>query len=194
MKSVFSFVWLSLALFSCSDNDAKTGTTASTNEQDSIKSFFPVTAYIQGQIFGLKQKGINPIKYITINERTDSSWLKLEELDSAVREFTTPVIDSANMAGFFAEKSFMDQSINAVTLTYEPISALPDSMKLTRWDVYIDPKTQQVKRIYLVKEIDKNRSLQLTWVNNQWCKITTIVTDAAGHAKVEKEEKYFWGF
>jgi hypothetical protein len=46
----------------------------------------------------------------------------------------------------------------------------------------------------MVKEIDKSKTLQLTWVNGQWCKITSIITDANGVMKVEKEEKLVWDF
>jgi hypothetical protein len=67
-------------------------------------------------------------------------------------------------------------------------------MNLIRWDVYIDPKTNKVKRIFMVKEVDKTKSLQLTWVSNQWCKIVSIVTDGNGVSKIEKEEKFILDF
>lgn len=193
MKFLFPFLIVSTLLWSC-NNRANDPAGATGPEQDSVQAFFPVTAYLQGEVFNLKRSGINPIRYITQDNKTDSSWLKLEELDSVVHEFLTPVIDSVNMAGLFSEKSFFDQSINSVTLTYEPIATLPDSITLTHWDVYINPKTQKVKRVYMVKEIDKNKTLQLTWVNDQWFKLTSVVTDSKGNAKVEKEEKYFWDF
>ena len=53
--------------------------------------------------------------------------------------------------------------------------------------------TSKVKRIYLIKKTSDNKTLQLTWQSNQWCKITTIVNDAAG-SKVEKEEKITWDY
>ena len=112
----------------------------------------------------------------------------------SVQEFLQPEIDSANLISLFTEKSFMDQSLNAVTFTYDPVGILPDSMKLKHWDVYIDPKTSKVKRIYMVKQIDKTKTLQLTWINGQWCKITTISTDEKGIMSVEKEEKLIWDF
>ena len=46
----------------------------------------------------------------------------------------------------------------------------------------------------MVKEISKTKTLQLTWVNNQWCKIVHIITDEKGNSTVEKEEKLFWDF
>mgnify|MGYP003454644399 FL=1 len=88
----------------------------------------------------------------------------------------------------------MDQSIDAITLTYEPISILPDSFKLSRWDIYIDPKSNKVKRVYMVKEVAPTRTLQLTWVSNQRCKIVSIITDDKGESKIEKEEKFILDF
>ncbi len=163
-------------------------------QKDSVHNFFPVTGYIKGEIYNIKKSGINPMKYVTINDHTDSSWMKIEELDAAVQEFLTPEIDSINLGNLFSEKSFLDRSINAVTLTYDPINTLPDSMQLRHWDVYINPTTNKIKRIYMVKEIDKNKTLQLTWVNDQWCKITSIVTDEKGILKIEREDKIFWDF
>lgn len=159
------------------------------------QNFFPVTAFFKGELYNIKADGINPIKYTTINNHTDSVWLKIEELESAVQEFLHPEIDTANLVTLFTERSFLDQSINAYTFTYDAtMPPLPDSMQLQHWDVYIDPATNTVKRVYMVKEISKNKTLQLTWVSKQWCKITTIITDNKGVSKIEKEEKIFWDF
>jgi hypothetical protein len=193
MKIIISILVSSFFLFSCTDSGKPAGHSA---EKDTTEKqhFFPVTAYLKGEVFNIKKAGVNPLKYTTVNEHTDSVWLKIEELDAAVQEFLRPVIDSVNLITLFTEKSFMDQSINAVTLTYDPTGILPDSMKLKHWDVYIDPKSGNVKRIYMIKETDKEKTLQLTWVSNQWCKITHIVTDDKGIMKIEKEEKLIWDF
>lgn len=193
MKIIISLLAYSFFLYSCNDSGKSAGELTGTDTTEKQK-FFPVTAYLKGEIFNLKKSGINPLKYTTVNDRTDSVWLKIEELDAALQEFLQPEIDSANLITLFTEKSFLDQSINAVTLTYEPVVILPDSMKLKRWDIYIDPKSNKVKRIYMVKEIDKTKTLQLTWLSNQWCKIITIVTDEKGVSKIEKEEKFILDF
>jgi len=193
MKFSFIPIIISFIILSC-NNAAKPADDPFVFQKDSVHNFFPVTAYIKGEIFNIKQNGINPIKYVTINEHTDSSWVKTEELDAAVQEFLKSEIDSTNLNTLFSEKSFLDRSLNAVTLTYDPIGLLPDSMHLRHWDVYINPTTNKIKRIYLVKEMDKNKTLQLTWVNGQWCKITTLITDEKGNSKIEREEKLFWDF
>ncbi len=193
MKIIFSILLSSFFLFSCTDSGKPTGHSTEKDTTEKQK-FFPVTAYLKGEIFNIKKSGVNPLKYTTVNEHTDSVWLKTEDLDAAVQEFLNPVIDSVNLITLFTEKSFMDQSIDAVTLTYDATGILPDSMKLKHWDVYIYPQSGNVKRIYMVKEIDKAKTLQLTWVSNKWCKVTSIVTDDKGLTKIEKEEKLIWDF
>jgi hypothetical protein len=187
----YFFIAVILFLNACNNSEEKT--TASNNPITEEKpSFFPVTSYLKGQIHEIKEKGITPIKYITINNHTDSVFVTFAELDEVLKEFLHPEIDSANLIPFFTESKFLDQSINAFTFTYEPKPQAPDSIPLTHWDVYIEPEISKVKRIYLVKRAGQNKTLQLTWQSNQWCKTTTIITNPDGSATVEKEEKLLW--
>lgn len=66
--------------------------------------------------------------HVTSNNRTDSTWLKLEDIEKAVHAFLEPVIDSTNLTSLFDEKDFLDQTIAAYTFTYEPKASLPDNM------------------------------------------------------------------
>jgi hypothetical protein len=197
MKILFPVISMAVIVLSCnssSDTASEAPVINPTKDTAAKQGFFPVTSFLQGEIYILKADGINPKKYTTINDRTDSAWLKVEDLDAVFYEFLHPEIDTANLHTLFTEKSFMDQTIDAFTFTYDPTNLpLPDSMQLQRWDVYIDPESQKVKRIYMVKHIGR-KILQLTWVSRKWCKITTIVTDEAGVTKIEKEEKIFWDF
>lgn len=161
---------------------------------DEDTHFFPVTSYIKGQMFEIRDKGVNPLKYTTVQGHTDSVWLKLTDLEPAMHEFLTPVIDTANMSKLFKETRFLDQSINAYSFTYEPFKQLPDSITIRHWDVYIDPETNKVKRVYIIKELPGNKILQLTWVGGKWCKIVTIATHAGGITSIEKEERIIWDF
>jgi len=111
-----------------------------------------------------------------------------------LKEFLQPEIDSANLVPFFTETKFLDQTINAFTFTYDPKIQLPDSVNLKHWDVYIDPETSKVKRVYIIKRSGENKILQLTWQSNEWCKTTTIITTPDGISKIEKEEKISWDY
>lgn len=193
MKLLIPLFTCILFLFSCTHSGKKVEITQEKAPLEK-QHFFPVTAYLKGEIYTIKNKGINPLKYTTANNHTDSVWLKIEDLDTAVMEFLQPEIDSTNLITLFTEKSFLDQTLNAVTLTYDASVPLPDTFKLKHWDVYIDPDLNTIKRIYMVKEISKTSTLQLTWVTNRWCKITYIVTDENGVSTIEKEEKLVWDF
>jgi len=192
MKIFIPAIAITLIFLSCNNKSAPVE-----EQKEAVvekPSFFPVTSYIKGQLYEIRAKSVNPLKYTTINNHTDSAWLKIEDIEDAVKEFLHPEIDSVNLASLFTEKKFLDQSINAYTFTYDATAQLPDSMLLKRWDVYIDPPTGKVRRIYMVKNISDTKMLQLTWQSDKWCKITTITTDEKGVSAVEKEEKITWDF
>ncbi|MBS1510625.1 MAG: hypothetical protein JST86_07295 [Bacteroidetes bacterium] len=187
-------------LFSCNNNSSnavpaqQNAATTDTGQQSAEKPhFFPVTAYLKGQLYEIKEKGLTPMHYITVNDHTDSSYLKLDGLEQAVHEFVTPQIDTTNLTAVFTESSFLDQTINAFTFTYNPKGELPDSIPINHWDVYIDPETQKVKRIYIVKNLNST-ILQLTWQSGEWCKIVTLDKTPDGGSKVIKEEKIVWTY
>ncbi|MDB5201600.1 MAG: hypothetical protein JWQ27_1009 [Ferruginibacter sp.] len=157
-------------------------------------NFFPVSSYIRGQIKGLKTDAANPLSVTTVNGQSDSSWLRLEQLDSIFKPFVEPVIDTANLIGFFSEKKFLDQSLDAFTFTYDPIGKLPDSMLLQHYDVYVNPETGFVKRVYLMKKTATGGEQQLTWLADNWAKIVDIRNDASGKPSVMKEQLIKWKF
>jgi len=157
-------------------------------------AFFPVTSYLQGQIHDIREKGLTPIKYTIINAHTDSVMIKFDQLNGLMAEFLKPKIDSANMIPFYTESKFLDQTLDAFTFNYDAKPDLPDSVKLKHWDVYVDPTTSKIKRVYMVKKISADKQLQLTWQSNKWCKITTIVSSPNGASAVEKEEKISWDY
>ncbi|MEP6595040.1 MAG: hypothetical protein ABJA71_03795 [Ginsengibacter sp.] len=158
-------------------------------------NFFPVTQYLLGQLNELDSLPVTPLKITSINGNTDSVWLKKKEIRSFVQPFLNPVIDSSRWSKYFTEKSFLDQTINAFTFSYDPIKQLPDSTELKRWDVYVDPATSMVKRIYIVKQLNSmpSQTIQLTWKQGHYCKITTI-TEKPGLPPQIKEEQLIWNF
>jgi hypothetical protein len=188
------FLILSIVLlYSCTNNSSETKTTAVSTEQEK-PSFFPVTAYLKGQIHEIKEKGLTPIKYTTINNRTDSVMVKLDSLNVLCKEFLQPEIDSTSLINFFSESKFLDQTIDAFTFTYDAKKNIPDSIQLIHWDVYVEPETSKVRRVYITKKNGSNKILQLTWQSNQWFKIVTIVSNKDGTSTVEKEEKISWDY
>lgn len=191
MQKLFAVVVPFFIIFfsACS---GKKNNTASTNIPVQTENIFPVTDFLKGQLRIIDSMGVTPLKIISVNGKTDSIWLKREDIRKNAMPFLTPVIDSANMYSLFSEKSFLDQTINAFTFSYDPKKKLPDSIKITHWDVYMNPQTNGIDRIYIVKEMADTTS-QLTWLVNKWYSIRTIVQLANGQPQI-KEEKMIWNF
>lgn len=200
MKPVFTILITCAIFVGC--NHASTS-----NEQDNKgsiaekpmtstvhRNFFPVTDFIKGQLTEIRNKGINPVKIVMHGSRPDSSWVKIEDMEKEAGSFLTPVIDSVNLVDFFAEKSFLDQTINAFTFTYDPVKPLPDSFSLQRWDVYIDPESSKVTRIYMVKKLPGKKIQQLTWRAGKSCKMITLTEKPDGSPLVESDVMLNWDF
>lgn len=98
------------------------------------------------------------------------------------------------MSAFFTETTFLDQTLEAYTFSYEPVKQLPDTIPFNNWVIYLDQTTQKLKRIYLVKKGTGNTTLQLTWVANKWAKIVTIAKNSGGDETVEKETRISWDY
>jgi hypothetical protein len=158
-------------------------------EENKNHSFFPVTNFFKGQIADIKNLGINPLRIIKQNNREDSMWLKIEDLALEMKEFLTPEIDTSNLGELFTETGFLDQTINAVTFTYDPRTSIPDSFPIKQWTVYVDPVKNNVKRIYLLKNKGSGK-LHLTWESNEWCRMVFV----SNTDQVQKEVLIKWDF
>ena len=196
MQRLISIVFfICVIASSCSENEtAAPKKTESDSTQN--QTFFPVTEFIRGQLKEIDSLPITPVKIISYNGKEDSIWMKKEDIRPFAEPFLHPEIDTTNLKHLFTEKSFLDQTIDAFTFSYDPIDKLPDTLQLQRWDVYIDPKKGEVKRIYIVKQMNNNgdvQTQQLTWKANQWCKISTI-TERSGKQTEIKEELMKWDF
>lgn len=194
MKYLVLIAIVFVALFtSCNNNNGDKKFVAVNADTLSKQRFLPVTTYFKGQLYSIKERGVNPIKYLTQNNKTDSGWVKIEELEKEVAEFLNPVIDSTNLNTLFVEKNFNDQSLNTITFTYDPVGKLPDSLTLKNWTVYVNPETGNIKSVYLVKTMG-NKTTQLTWTNNSKCKMVYLTANADGSFVVDKEVKIVWDF
>ena len=168
--------------------------TKTPQEHNSV--FFPVTDIIKGDLFELEKAPITPVKIVSQLNKKDSIWEKREDIRTFAAPFLSPILDSVTLSKFFVEKSFLDKTINAFTVVYEPKENLPDSIPWRHCNIYIDPKTDKVQKIYLVKEILQNGqfiTMQLTWEMNKSCSIRTINPQSADPKEVI-EEKMVWSF
>ncbi len=197
MLSVLFAIFLLVACNNNSSNHTKTIEPATENSVsplgDSATNFFPVTSYLKGELLNIKNGGITPIRKITIAGKTDSSWIKMEELETVFAAFLSPLIDTANLKDAFEQKIFKDETLNAFTFTYEPKNTQTNTFAFTHWDVYVNPESNKVTRIYLLKKESADKTLQLTWQSGKWCKIMTLKNNN-GKTTVEKEENISWRF
>ena len=178
----------------CNSKKEKSSEVAKTNQPqviitDTASNFFPVTSYLRGEIFGIKNGGITPLKKTTVGKKTDSIWIQLNDLETEFASFLYPVIDTANLKNLFNEKKFLDQTLNAFTFTYDPLNSTADTFAFKHWDVYVDPESNKVTRIYLAKTVDAQTELKLFWQSGKWCKIITVK-----NAAIVKEEKISWSY
>ena len=183
-------------LYSCSDNTQQISDSSNIAAKDSV-SFFPVTSFIKGQILTLDSLPVTPLQLTTVKGRTDSIWVQKKDLRELLKPFLTPVIDEKSLIPYYKESRFTDQTINMVTFTYDPKNVLPDSLTILHWDVYINPETGNVTKVYIVKKLAQNNQLltqQLTWQTNKQAKIVTILNKPDGRMELLHEVLLTWDF
>lgn len=156
-------------------------------------SYFPLTAYLKGQVRSVGLIGISPLKVVTTAAKTDSTWIRMEDFGREIAEFMSPEIDSVNMTSLFSESKFNDQSLGVVTLTYEPKKQLPAGFELARWDVYINPESGTITKVYMLKN-RKDTTLHLTWEAEKGCTIQTVLNKPDGTAVEESKVSITWKF
>ena len=201
MKKIFFSIITVIVFKGCTSHNTSTSSAASTDSAATTEikkdSFFPVTSFIKGQMILLDSLPVMPLHIITIDHKTDSIWLKKAQLPTLLADFLSPEIKETNLTNFFNETSFNDQTLNAITMTYDPITVLPDSISLRHWDIYINPETGNITKVYLVKQLKNKDGIttqQLTWTTNKWAIITTLLNKPDDSTKILKEEKIIWNF
>jgi hypothetical protein len=200
MKNIVSCIAALSIVFSCNNKAKEQGTAAeiTTAAVDSAKvTFFPVTSFLKGQLLVLDSLPVTVLQIKTIAGKADSTWLKKENIRPALQPFIAQEITADNLTSFFKQTKFNDQTVEAITFTYDPVTTIPDSISIRHWDVYIHPETGKIKRVYLLKQLtekDKKYTQQLTWETDKWAKIVTILNMPDGSSKVENETKLVWNF
>ncbi len=196
MQKFSKVVVFALFLFSGACNQQEQALVPREVEPETAVVYFPVTEYIMGQLNELDQEPVTPLKINLNGNHKDSTWLKREDIRRLAQPFLHPLFDSASMAAFFEGKSFLDQTLNAYTFSYDAKPNKPDSIKLKHLDVYIDPQKNSVSRIYMLKEerIDSLPvTIQLTWMPGKWFNVRSI-RQLPGKEPVVIEETVKWDF
>lgn len=166
-------------LCACNNHSEKKASEKNTDPQEEV-TYFPVSNFLGGQILQIKEKGISPQKISIINGKSDTLFIKASDLDAALADFTNPFIDSVSTYTCYTSKKFFDQTLNSITLTYEAKQPIPSNLPWLSWNIYINPETEKVEMIYLVKKISPSLIKQLTWkASKKYCKIISINNDSS---------------
>lgn len=153
MKNYFLIiVSISFLLIACK-NEKEKSTPPEIKEE---KNFFPIADYIKGEISYVDSLPLRMMKYVTVNGKTDSSFLNLEDFNALAHEFLpNELIDSVAFEREFSENSFLDQTTQSLTFTY---STKNDKLALQRVDVVANRTSgfDKVRSIYMEKSMARN--------------------------------------
>src|SRR5688572_17109067 len=107
MKSpVLSVLVMVMALFACQGPEKQQQQTEGT---DSLKAYIPVTDYIRSEIRAVDSTAAGILRRVTYKDRSDSSFIKLEEFEEMARAFLPDELQDDRFERSFKESSFMDQ-------------------------------------------------------------------------------------
>lgn len=156
--------------------------------------FFPVTNYLLSQMSELS-KSTSPI---TRKENRDSTMPAISlQRDTASLHHTyaallNPIIDSTRLGNSVTVVKFMDETLHAITLSYDLKNKITTYPDWNSWIVYINPETSEIKKIYLTKLIDASHRQQITWTPSEGCLMRTFETDSNGSLKLINETIDRW--
>lgn len=159
-----------------------------------VHEFFPVKLFLQGQVHEIDSLKLPTRKYTSINKKSDSILISINEFDSIAKEFFYPDINDIAIKKFYKETSFADQSIPSVTFNYVTSDK---GLPLQRMDVIVDPDpvlNDKVKSIYLEKRSFVNDTFivkKLYWKTNKFFQIISS-KQAVGHPATFSEVKVSW--
>lgn len=148
------------------------------DDKTKTQDFFPIIPFLAGQVHEIDSLKLHVVKYIVVNNRTDSSLITKEEFKTLAGEFMNPDITADSNRKFYKETSFADQSIPSVTITY---STAVKNLEIQRVDVVIKPDpvlTDKVQSLYMEKLSHKNDTSilkKLIWQTGENFQIITSI-------------------
>ena len=107
-------------------------------------------------------------------------------------ELIKPDISQPEYKKYYKETVFMDNTTNAITMSYNTDDEKPEVRKI---EVVIDADNQRVKTIYvekLLQQGDSTLQKKMIWTAGKNLQVISIVNKKDQPEKV-KMEKYDWG-
>lgn len=152
------------------------------------KNFIDVSGYLKGQLAYLDTVPYAFLKLtLTDTVYSDSVYITKKEVNEMANLFLVKDLEKKELENNFDETSFLDGTLNTLTLTYQPKNT---SAMIQRVDVYVNPETEQIAKIYIVRKNDLAIQ-QLLWKHNS---SFTLITSTADKQNIQKAktEKVIW--
>ncbi|HYF33465.1 MAG TPA: hypothetical protein VD993_20210 [Chitinophagaceae bacterium] len=171
MKPLAAALVLVLAIAACNDNNTPT-------EKDyaNAPKFFPVANYIRDDIKSAGSEPIGVQYYFSSPQKKDSSYIGLDTMKQLAQQaFLVPEIEKENFERSFKETTFLDETTQMATLTYQ---SMDSTTIVKRVDVLLEPGTQadDVRTIYMEKMYNDGDTAviqRMSW-KRTWFKIITL--------------------
>ncbi len=156
--------------------------------ESEVKNFIDISGYLKGQLAYLDTVPYAFLK-VTLKDTVyaDSIFLTKKQVNEIINSFLVKELEKKEFEKRFDETTFLDGTINTLTLTYQPKNT---SEMIQRVDVYVNPETEQISKIYIVREKDLV-SQQLLWKHNSSFTLITTTMDKQNNETV-KTEKVIW--
>jgi hypothetical protein len=162
-------------------------------EDSTVTAYLPVADYLRAEISYVDSTPLAIQKYITRDNRRDSSFIQQGEFNRLSQEFLLPELMPDSFKKNYSESSFMDKTTGYLSFTY---STLDRKLPLQRVDVLAVPgaSTNKVKSIYLQKGFstgDTTVVQKMFWQTGHSFLILTSL-QIPGKPAVEHQLKVVW--
>lgn len=179
----FTFLLVSLIIYSCNQKKSPV-------IEEKKKDFLPVTDFLSGEIKHINTVPYSFTNYITIGEKTDTSYINKVVFHKMIEEFLEVNICDKKYIDFYDETSLIDTSTRLASFTY--IANSPD-MKVSRIDAYIDPNSGKFKKLFIKLIYHKSDTLfekQLLWQTSG--NFSLVTSQTINNKESIKQEKVVW--
>jgi hypothetical protein len=166
-----------ISLLSACNNEAE--------NDDISKTFFPIKGNIEAELKKLDTIPIAILKYSSNNGLPDTSLFDKQEFKKVAAELYSPDISSKDLKKYYRESVFMDNTINAIIMSYTTSEKEPVVRKI---EVMIQPETERVRSIYVEKQ-EGQTLRKMIWTPGRNLQVITIVNEGPENIKTEK---YTW--
>jgi hypothetical protein len=150
----------------------------------------PVTAFLQDQM-GQLNAAASLTLYKTHNGKRDSGSISSSDVKTMTAPFLSSGLGKPGWTAAYRESTFPDSSNHRTVISYQ---ALSDSTPLNMVDIYIDPDTKSVRKMYLqyvVQGTDSSIRKQLIWETDKSFTLITTV-DKNEYTSDLLQQKVIW--